>query len=72
MLASPLISELNKAFLEFYARNTDSRIEEMPTTGTIEEFRRDFETALAREQNFQAPGNISVTIKEVSIRMFNH
>ncbi|CBF79037.1 predicted protein [Aspergillus nidulans FGSC A4] len=48
----------------------NSRIEEMPTTGTIEEFRRDFETALAREQNFQAPGNISVTIKELWCRDF--
>ncbi|KAL4985863.1 hypothetical protein BDW68DRAFT_179314 [Aspergillus falconensis] len=60
-----------KGFLEFYARGTDGRIGEKPTTGTIEGFRRDFETALARERNFQVPKNISVTMKEYIISDLN-
>jgi hypothetical protein len=53
--------------LEFYARNTTGRIEERPTTETVENFRRDFETALARFRGFCVPKNMSNTLKEVWI-----
>ncbi|RHZ62459.1 uncharacterized protein CDV56_107336 [Aspergillus thermomutatus] len=42
-----------KGFLEFYVRNTPGQIEEKPTPETVENFRRDFETALARSVYYQ-------------------
>ncbi|CBF82971.1 hypothetical protein AN3315.2 [Aspergillus nidulans FGSC A4] len=56
-----------KGFLEFYARNTTGRIEEQPITETIENFRRDFETALARARGIQVPKSTSITMKEYII-----
>jgi hypothetical protein len=51
--------------LEFYARNTAGQIEEKPTMETVENFRRDFETALARLRGFCDPKIMSTTLKEV-------
>ncbi|PKX95141.1 uncharacterized protein P174DRAFT_510972 [Aspergillus novofumigatus IBT 16806] len=56
-----------KGFLEFYARNRPGRIKEKPTPETIEHFRRDFETALARTRDFCVPKSMSTTIKEYII-----
>ncbi|KAG2025158.1 hypothetical protein GB937_002919 [Aspergillus fischeri] len=64
---SPPDIKTYKGFLEFYARNTTGRIEEKPTTETVENFRRDFETALAWLRGFRVPKNMSNTLKEVWI-----
>jgi hypothetical protein len=64
---SPPDIKTYKGFLEFYARNTAGRIEEKPTTETVENFRRDFETALARLRGFCVPKNMSNTFLEVWI-----
>jgi hypothetical protein len=64
---SPPDIKTYKGFLEFYAKNTTGRIEERPTTETVEDFRRDFETALARLRDFCVPKNMSITMKEVCI-----
>lgn len=54
-----------KAFLEFYPRNTPGRLDLYPTDRTIEGFRREFETALARERGFSVPDSMSNTMQEV-------
>lgn len=54
-----------KAFLEFYARNTDGRLDHTPTVSTAEGFRRDFETAWARDRNYSFPDRVSRTLKDV-------
>ncbi|KAL4954732.1 hypothetical protein BDW69DRAFT_193781 [Aspergillus filifer] len=56
-----------KGFLEFYVRNTPCRIKEKPTAETVENFRRDFETALARMRDFCVPKAMSITMKEYII-----
>ncbi|RHZ53562.1 uncharacterized protein CDV56_101788 [Aspergillus thermomutatus] len=61
---SPPDIKTYKGFLEFYARNTPGRIEEKPTPETVENFRRDFETALARVRDFCVPKSMSITMKE--------
>ena len=52
-----------KGFLEFYVRNTPCQIKGKPTTETVENFRRDFETALARMRDFCVPKAMSITMK---------
>ncbi|THC93828.1 hypothetical protein EYZ11_006680 [Aspergillus tanneri] len=64
---SPPDIKTYKGFLEFYARNTTGRVEERPTMETVESFRRDFETALARLRGFCVPKNMSNTLKEYII-----
>ncbi|GFF77413.1 hypothetical protein IFM53868_02081 [Aspergillus udagawae] len=64
---SPPDIKTYKGFLEFYAKNTTGRIEERPTMETVENFRRDFETALARFRDFRVPKNMSNTLKEYII-----
>ncbi|KAF7630971.1 hypothetical protein AFLA_000028 [Aspergillus flavus NRRL3357] len=64
---SPPDIKTYKGFLEFYARNTTGRIEEKPTTETVENLRRDFETALARLRDFSVPKNMLNTMKEYII-----
>ncbi|EAW17212.1 uncharacterized protein NFIA_005750 [Aspergillus fischeri NRRL 181] len=64
---SPPDIKTYKGFLEFYARNTTGRIKEKPTTETVENFRQDFETALAQLRDFSVPKNMSNTMKEYII-----
>ncbi|KAF7128632.1 hypothetical protein CNMCM5793_003483 [Aspergillus hiratsukae] len=53
-----------KAFLVYYASRTTGRIKGKPTPETIEGFRRDFETGLARMRGFSVPKSVSTTMKE--------
>ncbi|KAL2803304.1 hypothetical protein BJX63DRAFT_440219 [Aspergillus granulosus] len=61
-----------KGFLEFFALNINSRIGEQLLPETINNFRRDFEMALARERSFYVPDSIRTTIREyaASILMY--
>jgi hypothetical protein len=53
--------------LEFYAKNITGWIEEKPITETVEDFRWDFETALAWLRDFCVLKNMLITMKEVCI-----
>ncbi|KAL4982474.1 hypothetical protein BDW68DRAFT_192120 [Aspergillus falconensis] len=67
---SPPDIKTYKGFLEFYARNTPGRIKEKPTIETVENFRRDFETTLARMRDFCVPKAMSINMKELWCRDF--
>ncbi|KAB8070465.1 hypothetical protein BDV29DRAFT_197996 [Aspergillus leporis] len=60
----PLDIRSYKGFLEFVARNTKGRLEERPTVGTIEGFRRDFEAGLVLRRGYETPENVSTTLRE--------
>ncbi|KAJ0413052.1 hypothetical protein BJY00DRAFT_322648 [Aspergillus carlsbadensis] len=56
-----------KGFLVYVAKGIKGRIRDTPIPETIEGFRRDFQTAMARERGFEAPSSMSITMKEFII-----
>lgn len=59
-----------KAFLEYIARGKVGRLSKdgKPTVETIESFRREFETAWARNRKYYFPSIITTTVREVGLR----
>ncbi|KAJ5808824.1 hypothetical protein N7474_010093 [Penicillium riverlandense] len=53
-----------KAFLEFAARGMKGRIEEKPTIGTVESFRRDFEAGMSLRRKYNFSTEVSTTLRE--------
>jgi len=58
-----------KAFMEFYSKNTSGRLDERPTVGTVEDFRRDFEAEMSRRRKYHFPDQVSTTIREDTVRV---
>ena len=55
--------------MEFYSKNTSGRLDDRPTLGTVENFRRDFEAGMSRHRKYRFPDQVSTTIKEVRFKI---
>ena len=49
--------------MEFYSKNTSGRLDDRPTLGTVENFRRDFEAGMSRHRKYRFLDQVSTTIK---------